>query len=66
MHYKGRERLFRIWDFCRLKFGFGILGSFEIWMWDLGPSKIGFAILEFECEIWIWDLTWFEIWIWDF
>ncbi len=37
------QRQFRIWDFCHLKFGFGILEPFEIWIWD-------FMVFEF----WIW------------
>ncbi len=48
---RGVEGKFRIWDFCHLKSGFGILEPFEIWIWD-------FVVFE----IWIWDL---KIWILD-
>ena len=39
------ERQFRIWNFCHLTFGFGILEPFKMWIWDF---------LVFE--IWILDI----------
>ena len=50
---EGGERQFRIWDFCLLKFGFGILEPFEIWIWDF----LVFEIWILNIEIRIFDLT---------